>query len=284
MCRHPGGSLTIMSSSTSSQRIFSLRVPDRLLQQTSAAISSHLYREYGEEHSSDKVAVALARWLDQRVDLVLESVAEVLTRPGSDEALDFARVLAAVESPVADVVPETIQAEAEELHPMFSGNRAFSADRLAAMMGYLASKTSELYKTKLNKLLFYADLTGFYLTGRGLSGAQYVNLPYGPVPDKFEQMIDHAVELGAIESSGVQDKDPTVRVIKPGAEVLDVLDESDRRVLDWVAENYGRLTTAAITELSHEEKAYKNTRGGERISYAYAQFLKTLPPKDLLDS
>jgi uncharacterized phage-associated protein len=273
-----------MPSSTSSQRIFSVRVPERLLQQTSAAISSHLYREYGEEHSSDKVAVALERWLDQRVDLVLESVSEVLTRPGSDEALDFARVLAAVESPVSDVVPETIQAEAEELHPMFSGNRAFSADRLAAMMGYLASKGVELYKTKLNKLLFYADFTGFHLTGRGLSGAQYVNLPYGPVPDRFEEMIDHAATSGAIVSEGVPDKDPSVRVIKPGTEVLDVLDDSDRRVLDWVVDNYGSLSTTAITDLSHEEKAYKNTRGGERIAYAYAQFLKTLPPKDLLDS
>ena len=273
-----------MSSSTSSQRIFSVRVPESLLQQTSAAISSHLYREFGEEHSSEKVAVALARWLDQRVDLVLESVSEVLTRPGSDEALDFARVLAAVESPGLEVMPETVQIQAEELHPMFSGNRAFSADRLAAMMGYLASKTSDLYKTKLNKLLFYADLTGFYLTGRGLSGAQYVNLPYGPVPDKFEEMIDHAVEIGAIESASVPGKEPTVRVVKPGAEVVDVLDESDRRVLDWVADNYGSLSTTAITDLSHEEKAYKNTRGGERIAYAYAQFLKTLPPKDLLDS
>jgi uncharacterized phage-associated protein len=245
-------------------------VPESLLQQTSAAISSHLYREFGEEHSTEKVAVALARWLDQRVDLVLESVSEVLTRPGSDEALDFARVLAAVESPGLEVVPETVQIQAEELHPMFSGNRAFSADRLAAMM-------------KLNKLLFYADLTGFYLTGRGLSGAQYVNLPYGPVPDKFEEMIDHAVEIGAIESASVPGKEPTVRVVKPGAEVVDVLDESDRRVLDWVADNYGALSTTAITDLSHEEKAYKNTRGGERIAYAYAQFLKTLPPKDLLD-
>jgi uncharacterized phage-associated protein len=167
---------------------------------------------------------------------------------------------------------------------MFSGNREFSADRLAAMMGYLASKGIELYKTKLNKLLFYADFTGFYLTGRGLSGAQYVNLPYGPVPDRFEEIIDHAATSGAIVSSSVPDKDPSVRAINPGSEVLDVLDESDRRVLDWVVENYGALSTTAITDLSHVEKAYKNTRGGERIAYAYAQFLNTLPPKDLLES
>ncbi|HEX6278549.1 MAG TPA: Panacea domain-containing protein [Pyrinomonadaceae bacterium] len=262
----------------------SVRVPERLLQRASAAISSHLYRESGEEHSAEKVAVALAAWLDRRVDLVLESVTEVLTRPGSDEALEFARVLASVESPVSDVAKETIQVLAEDLHPMFAGNRPFSPDRLAAMMGYLAGKSIELYKTKLNKLLFYADLTGFYLTGRGLSGAQYVNLPYGPVPDRFEEMIDHAVEKRMIESAGVPGKEPTVRLIKRGSEPLDVLNDSDRRVLDWVAEKYGGLSTQEITDLSHEEKAYKNTRGGERIAYAYAQFLKHLPPKDLLGS
>jgi uncharacterized phage-associated protein len=197
--------------------------------------------------------------------------------------LEFARMLERVESPAADVVPETVQVRADELHPMFSGNRVLSADRLAAMMGYFAGKGIELYKTKLNKLLFYADLTGFYLTGRGLSGAQYVNLPFGPVPDRFEDMIGHAVTLGAIESVGIPDKDPSIRVIKRGDESLDVLDESDRRVLDWIVENYGGLSTAAITDLSHEEKAYKDTRPGERIAYAYAQFLKTLPPRDLLD-
>lgn len=271
-----------MPSSTSSQRSLSVRVPERLLQRASAAISSHLYREFGEEHSSEKVALALAEWLDRRVDLVLESVTEVLTRPGSDEALEFARVLAAVESPTTEVAPETVQTAVEDLHPMFAGNRQFSPDRLAAMMGYLAGKGIQLYKTKLNKLLFYADLTGFYLTGRGLSGAQYVNLPYGPVPDRFEEMIDHAVESGMIESAGVPGKELTVRLIKPGSKPLDVLDDADRKVLDWIADTYGGLSTQEITDLSHEEKAYRNTRGGERIAYAYAQFLKHLPPKDLL--
>jgi len=192
-------------------------------------------------------------------------------------------MLERVESPAADVMSETVQVNADELHPMFSGNRVLSADRLAAMMGYFAGKGIELYKTKLNKLLFYADMSAFYLTGRGLSGAQYVNLPYGPVPDRFEDMIDHAAHLGAIESVGLPDKDPSIRVIKRGTEMLDILDDADRLVLDWVVANYGDLSTSAITELSHEERAYKDTRPGERIAYAYAQFMKTLPPKNLLD-
>lgn len=271
-----------MSSSNSSQRALSVRIPERFLNKASAAISSYLWREFQREVPPESVSIALQRWLDQRVDLVLEGVTELLTRPGSDEAMEFARMLERVESPAADVVPETVQVSADELHPMFSGNRALSADRLAAMMGYFAGKGIELYKTKLNKLLFYADLTGFYLTGRGLSGAQYVNLPYGPVPDRFEDMIEHAVNLGAIESVSAAQRDASVRLIERGPETPDVLDETDRRILDWVAETYGKLNTSQITDLSHEERAYKNTRPGERIAYAYAQFLKTLPPKDLV--
>lgn len=272
-----------MPNQTSSQRALSVRIPERLLHRASAVISSYYWREYAQEHPADAVAIALQRWLDQRVDLVLEEVTELLTRPGSDEALEFARMLERVESPAIDVAPETVQARAQEFHPMFSGNREFSPDRLAAMMGYLAGKGIELYKTKLNKLLFYADFTGFYLTGRGLSGAQYVNLPYGPVPDRFEEIIQHAATSGAIVSESVPDKDPSVRAIKKGAQMLEVLDDADRRILDWVVDNYGNLSTTAITDLSHGEKAYKNTRGGERIAYAYAQFLTTLPPKDLLE-
>ena len=252
------------------------------MKKASAAISSHYWREHRQEHKPETVSIALQRWLDQRFDVVLEEVTELLTQPGSHEASKFARMLERIDAPVSDVAPETIQASADDLHPMFSGNRMLSADRLAAMMAHFASKGIQLYKTKLNKLLFYADMTGFYLTGRGLSGAQYVNLPYGPVPDRFEDMIDHAVKLGAIRSAGILGKDPSIRVISPGGEVLDVLDNTDRRILDWVAENYGNLSTSAITHLSHEEKAYKDTRPGERIAYAYAQFLKTLPDRTLL--
>ena len=271
-----------MSPANSSQRALTVRIPQRFLDKASAAISAYYWREFQQEHAADTVAIALLRWLDQRFDIVLEEVTELLTHPGSDEASEFAQILERVESPAMDVTPETVQRSTEELHPMFAGNRVFSADRMAAMMGYLAGKGVELYKTKLNKLLFYADLTGFYLTGRGLSGAQYVNLPYGPVPDKFEEMIDFAVSAGFVKSVGIPGKEPTVRLIKPGVRPLDMLDDSDRRILDWVADAYGSLSTSEITALSHGEKAYTDTRAGERIAYAYAQFLKTLPSRDLI--
>ena len=73
-----------MSSSISSQRALSVRIPERFLNKASAAISSYLWREFQREVPPESVSIALQRWLDQRVDLVLEGVTELLTRPGSE--------------------------------------------------------------------------------------------------------------------------------------------------------------------------------------------------------
>ena len=169
---------------------------------------------------------------------------------------------------------------------MFAGYRQFSAERISAIIGYLSQKGPELYKTKLNKLLFYADMTRFYLTGQGLSGAQYVNLPYGPVPDGFEALIELSADKEVIKPLRIPGKDASVMLIAPGknaANSAEELSSADRQVLDWVVETYGGVSTSELTEASHNELAYANTRPGERIAYRYAAFFKKLPPKDLLD-
>ena len=54
------------------------------------------------------------------------------------------------------------------------------------MIAHIASSESDIYKTKLNKLLFYSDFINYYLNGTSISGAKYVHLPYGPVPDSYK--------------------------------------------------------------------------------------------------
>jgi hypothetical protein len=213
----------------------------------------------------------------------MEEMPELLTSPGSAESKEFKRILHDAEklaTRITSEIPVAVTAVAE--HPMFAGNRDYSAARLAAMMAYLSEKGGELYKTKLNKLLFYADLSAYYLTGQGISGSRYVNLPFGPVPETYENVIDLAASSNAIN---INSQGSNASLIEPGENFKDAekeLTSSERGVLDWVAETYGHLTTAEITELSHEEMAYKNTRRSEPIAYRYAEFLKTLPPKDLL--
>src|SRR5207302_260927 len=51
-------------------------------------------------------------------------------------------------------------------------------------------------KTKLNKLLFYADFLAYQKTGQSITGEEYVKQPFGPVPARAEQC------LRALESGG----------------------------------------------------------------------------------
>lgn len=144
---------------------------------------------------------------------------------------------------------------------VLSGNRQFSSTRLQAMMAYLKSKiTVSSYQTKVYKLLFYSDMTAFYLNGKSISGSRYINLPYGPVPEHgFDAWDDSTLNAGT------------------SSDYLSQLEELDIRVLDWVLDTYGKLTTTEITNLSHTETGYLSTRPGETIPYTYARYLKKLP-------
>lgn len=259
----------------------SFEVPAKFLAQTSAAVRDHYLTEFGEDYTTRVVESALKTWLDRKVDLALEETPEILTSPGSDQSNEFALILHQTAA-AATVPAKRIAVEAAVEHPVFAGYRAFSPERLTAMMAYLCEKGTEVYKTKLNKLLFYADLTGYYLTGQGMSGSQYVHLPHGPVPERYEEMIDLGVRSKKLKVTIVRGKGDNVRLIQSGEKATDDLTQNDKRVLDWVLENYGGLSTGEISDLSHEEMAYKYTAIGETIAYRYAEFLKTLPPKDLL--
>jgi hypothetical protein len=46
-----------------------------------------------------------------------------------------------------------------------------------------------------------------------------------------------------------------------------------------VLQQYGSLSSKAISELSHREKAYRFTKQGEEIAYEYAKFFINLPEK-----
>jgi hypothetical protein len=76
---------------------------------------------------------------------------------------------------------------------VYSMATAFSPAKLAAMIEYLLRKGQYVYRTSLNKLLFYSDLSFFYLRGVGISGAVYNNRTFGPVTDAAERILNKLV-------------------------------------------------------------------------------------------
>lgn len=238
-------------------------------------VRQFLKNERGLEVPDNLIREGMAGVLYSKLDLLAEDLREMFTSPQRDEVKELERILARASGAVR--IPMKMEAAQTVEQSMFSGQRAFSAEKLGAMMEYILSKGRTVYKTNLNKLLFYSDLTAFYLRGAGMSGAVYLNRPYGPVADPAAEVLDDLIQAGRVTIA-----ERTKHFITAG-ESVELLDEDEIKVLDWVLDTYGEMGAGEISELSHAERAYKDTKANEPIAYAYAQFLQKLPEKTLLD-
>ena len=88
-------------------------------------------------------------------------------------------------------------------------------------------------------------------------------------------MIWDAVMSGKIEVSG---STGDAQIIQPGPDAaVNEPTAPEIETLDWVLENYGKMSAGEITERSHKEKAYRFTKPGEEVVYEYAKFFEKLP-------
>jgi putative zinc finger/helix-turn-helix YgiT family protein len=130
-------------------------------------------------------------------------------------------------------------------------------------------------KSKLNKLLFYADFKHFKEYTLSITGLRYVHLPYGPVPDNYSIYYATMSSRGMVEFEEQLYSDTCVgELIKATkAPDLNVFSPSELRVMASVAEDFQECTASGIQRRAHDEKAYRQTRAGEIISYGYADEL-----------
>jgi len=243
-------------------------------------VRSAIWDETGETFDERLVEDSIKAFVAVRLERLEESLLEMLTSPARPEFHELAAFIQQ-RKPLSDAVAaaEEMVYLAEEFNDesVFEGLRPFSKPKMAAMIEYLTGKGHYVYKTSLNKLLFYSDLTHFYLRGMGMSGATYYNRPFGPVAEPASLVLNELINAGQIT---VEPRTKTLRA----AEGVDtgVLSAEEKKTLDWVAATYGKMGASEISELSHREMAYKYTEPNERIAYAYGKFLKQLPPKNLL--
>ncbi|MGH9822964.1 MAG: Panacea domain-containing protein [Blastocatellia bacterium] len=164
------------------------------------------------------------------------------------------------------------------LPDIYSGFREFTPDALKEMMVSYASLSGQngVLKTKLNKLLWYGDFLHFSDHSVSISGAEYVHLPYGPVPDNYERYLYELCADGALLATEkcfspeyIGENITAVRKPRP-----DFLPPTASDILAAVYRYFKAFTTKRITECSHAEKGYIETEMLERISYAYADSLR----------
>ncbi len=137
-------------------------------------------------------------------------------------------------------------------------------------------KQMELYKTKLNKLLFYSDFAMYREYGISITGNTYRAISYGPVPTEFEMLFSKLQKDGLIEA--VYEPFINGNYAEKYQPIFDVkesrLTDSELIILDNVANKFKALSSTDLVNLSHKELGWiENKEAKNVISYQQFAFL-----------
>lgn len=160
------------------------------------------------------------------------------------------------------------------LADVYSGYRNPNFEKFTEMVVFFSDKLSP-FKTKMNKLLFYADFLMFKETCYSISGVRYKAIDMGPVPKNFQSIFEYLANNNEIYIYSTEFPDGyTGEQFKAREDRkfnATLFTENELHTLEKVATVFKETSTTAIIELSHLEKAWKNNeKNKSEISYVYA--------------
>ena len=160
------------------------------------------------------------------------------------------------------------------LADIYSGYRNPNFEKFTEMVVYFSDKLSP-FKTKMNKLLFYADFLMFKQSCFSISGVRYKAIDMGPVPNNFQSIFEYLANNDEIDiyttefPEGYTGEQFRARKDRQFNAVL--FTENELQTLEKVATTFQKTSTNDMIELSHLEEAWKkNVKDKGVISYEYS--------------
>ncbi|GEM_PF-6859843 len=262
------------------------------------------FRKTGKLYPVPVVAGGLALWLEQRIETVSKDFENLLFAPSQSAGREFQEILASVMvSDFADAVkddnelvfirPKTAPTETMPLvsgdyetpvENLYTGFRTFSPKKLAAMIDYIVGKSNFIYRTKLSRLLFYADFVNFYQHYKSISGTRYIFDPLGPAEDDYEPILAELEETEHLQIIPGKFGQTSVEKInalpRASRKYDDFLNLQERSTLRWVIRTLGQMDVKEISDLVPKEKIIRGN-SDTYIMYSFSRFLPLLPKKSL---
>lgn len=155
----------------------------------------------------------------------------------------------------------------EEPPNSYNGYRRLSLPKVSQVIAYFEQHIGHLYKTKLNKLLFYTDFTAYQCYGYSITGLQYRAIQYGPVPAEYERLYLRLQDDGNIvaeERNGKNDQYVEVYLSNAPFDGSKFTEE-ELYILESVAALFSGKRTSEIVHLSHQEQAWKDNEGDRQL-------------------
>lgn len=135
-----------------------------------------------------------------------------------------------------------------------SGNREFSIPRIKLVIRTFEKHLGKKLLKKTDKLLFaakylwYADMLAFRDLGRGITGANYAALPYGPQVNNYSDLIDE------IKNADENKAEPLI--------------DDEIRIIERIVKAFPNERMAY--DAAHRELVWKRTPIGGAITYLAA--------------
>lgn len=160
----------------------------------------------------------------------------------------------------------------------FSGYRKPDLDRTSQLIAFFFNENIDLFKTKLNKLLFYSDFCNYKTTGTSMTGITYRAAPHGPVPTDYDKLFikfcdDKKIDIDQILFNNGNFGEVIISKEKFKHELFS---EVELDILQNIVKRFKGLTTKEVEDISHTERGWiENEKHRNLISYQkYAYDLK----------
>lgn len=159
----------------------------------------------------------------------------------------------------------------------------YDHDKFAELLVYVASQVeneSTNGDTKLNKLLYFADVAAYRETGRAISGARYKHQRRGPIaaalwPVREELVKDHRLEV-AERPVGRHGKQRRTKAIDDPD--LSMFTEEEKAIIDGVIDRFRGCTAKKMEDFAHEEPAWLITQDEEDMTYRSSLLVRQASP------
>ena len=123
----------------------------------------------------------------------------------------------------------------------YSGYRRLDLAKLFGVVLYFCKDGD--FKTKINKLLFYADFLHFKQYAVSITGARYAHAPFGPVPDKYESVLAAMIENGSLSPEEIMCSEEITgeKLVATKSADFSLFSDSEIKVLATVRERFQRV-------------------------------------------
>ncbi len=156
----------------------------------------------------------------------------------------------------------------------YNGYADQSLSVLKNVILYFIEKENGVYKTMMNKLLFYSDFLAYKRYGIGITGLSYQALQFGPVPVKWDRVYSAFDEINA-ECVLFDNGNAGEKLVSDMPYDKTVLTDEQVAILEQVYMTFRNDSARSVSEKSHEEMAWLENHDNQAlIDYTYAFTLK----------